>query len=429
MPSNKTAVMKEIDAQIAELEMKYAEYKSRGLKLNMTRGKPCDQQLDISAEMNSVLPPEDYLAEDGTDCRNYGGLDGIPEARRLFADLLGTNFENVMVAGNSSLNMMYDNMLRALLFPLPGSEKSWSAQGQVKFLCPVPGYDRHFFVTQSLGIEMINVPMTEQGPDMDVVEALLASDPMIKGMWSVPVYSNPDGIVYSEEVCRRLAGMKTAAQDFRIFLDNAYNVHHLYSDKKNSIPDMISLCAELGNPDRVFEFASTSKVTYAGAGMAAIASSEENLNWMRKHMSAQTIGPDKLNQLRHVRFLKNAEGVYEVMDKHAAILRPKFELVLDLLEKNLADFDACHWQKPEGGYFISVYVSEGTASEVVRLSNECGVALTPAGNTYPYGQDPANSNIRLAPSFPPLDELRQAIEIFSVCVKLASLRKLKEQSN
>ncbi|NLW10528.1 MAG: aminotransferase class I/II-fold pyridoxal phosphate-dependent enzyme [Clostridiaceae bacterium] len=426
MPSNKALQMKNVEAELQKLEAKFEEYKSMGLNLNMTRGKPCSEQLDLSAELNTCLAADDYLAEDGTDCRNYGGLDGIPEARRLFAELLEVPAENIMAAGNSSLNLMYDNVLRALLFALPGSDKSWSAQGQVKFICPSPGYDRHFFVTQSLGIEMIPVAMTAEGPDMDEVEKMVAADPMIKGMWSVPVYSNPDGIIYSEAVCRRLASMKTAAADFRIFLDNAYNVHYLFPEHENKIPEMISLCAEYGNENRIFEFASTSKITFAGGGMACIAASTDNLNWIRKHMSAQTIGPDKLNQLRHVRFLKNAEGVNQLMAKHADILRPKFVLVLDLLEKNLADCPECHWTRPEGGYFISVFVSKGTASEVVRLANECGVALTPAGNTYPYGKDPDNSNIRLAPSFPPLDELKLAIEVFCDCVMLATLRKLKQ---
>ncbi len=426
MPSNKALQMKNVEAELQKLEAKFEEYKSMGLNLNMTRGKPCSEQLELSAELNTCLAADDYLAEDGTDCRNYGGLDGIPEARRLFAELLEVPAENIMAAGNSSLNLMYDNVLRALLFALPGSDKSWSAQGQVKFICPSPGYDRHFFVTQSLGIEMIPVAMTAEGPDMDEVEKMVAADPMIKGMWSVPVYSNPDGIIYSEAVCRRLASMRTAAADFRIFLDNAYNVHYLFPEHENKIPEMISLCAEYGNENRIFEFASTSKITFAGGGMACIAASTDNLNWIRKHMSAQTIGPDKLNQLRHVRFLKNAEGVNQLMAKHADILRPKFVLVLDLLEKNLADCPECHWTRPEGGYFISVFVSKGTASEVVRLANECGVALTPAGNTYPYGKDPDNSNIRLAPSFPPLDELKLAIVVFCDCVMLATLRKLKQ---
>ena len=257
MPSKETIQMKNIEAELSKLEAKYEEYKARGLKLNMTRGKPCDEQLDLSAGLNTCLSDDDYLSEDGTDCRNYGGLDGIPEARRLFAELLEVSSDNIMVAGNSSLNLMYDNVLRALMFALPGSDRSWSSQGTVKFICPSPGYDRHFFVTQSLGIEMIPVAMTEQGPDMDEVEKLVAADPMIKGMWSVPVYSNPDGIVYSEEVCRRLASMKTAAADFRIFLDNAYSVHHLFPENKNSIPEMLALCAEYGNENRVLEFAST----------------------------------------------------------------------------------------------------------------------------------------------------------------------------
>lgn len=426
MLSNQGLDLQDLDQQIEALEAQYKEYAAKKLKLNMTRGKPCDEQLDFSNDMIQCLSSVDYRALDKTDCRNYGGLDGIPEARKLFADLLEVTPEQVMVAGNSSLNLMYDTVVRAMLFALPGSERSWSAQGPVKFICPSPGYDRHFFVTQSLGIEMIPVAMTTDGPDMDAVEQIAASDPAVKGMWCVPLYSNPDGIVYSEQTCIRLASMKTAADDFRIVLDNAYVVHHLYPDQPNRIPEMVSLCAQYGNPDRVIEFASTSKITFAGAGMSCVVSSKANLDWTRRHLGAQTIGPDKLNQLRHVRFLQDANGVSKLMRRHAEVLRPKFELVQDLLEQTLADLPDCHWSKPEGGYFISVYVMPGTASEVVRLSNECGVALTPAGNTYPYGKDPTDSNIRLAPSFPPIEELRQAIEVFRICVKLAAFRRLRD---
>lgn len=423
MLSNQRQNIEEITDQISQLEKQYSFYQSKNLKLNMTRGKPCEEQLDLSNKLNSCLTENDYLSQDGTDCRNYGGLDGIIEARQLFADLLGISAENLIVSGNSSLNIMYDTVVRAMLFALPDSSASWSAEGKIKFICPAPGYDRHFFVTQSLGIEMITVPMTSEGPDMDIVEKLAAEDPLIKGMWSVPVYSNPDGIIYSEATCKRLAAMKTAADNFRIFLDNAYFVHHLYPEKANSIPDMIALCSEAGNPDRVFEFASTSKITFAGAGISCVASSKANLNWIKRHMGAQTIGPDKLNQLRHVRFLKNAQNVNDLMKKHADILKPKFELVHRLLEDKLSGVNSCRWSSPEGGYFISVYVKPGTASEVVKLANDCGVALTPAGNTYPYGNDPDDSNIRLAPSYPPIDELKMAIEVFSVCVQLAALRK------
>ncbi|MDW7658074.1 MAG: aminotransferase class I/II-fold pyridoxal phosphate-dependent enzyme, partial [Bacillota bacterium] len=376
MPSYQNWSIQQLDAEISRLEPQLQAYITQKLKLNMTRGKPCAEQLKLSSGLMSCLSPDDYLSEDGTDCRNYGGLDGLIETRRLFADLLDTRPDQVMVIGNSSLNLMYDMMVRCLLFPLPGSDKAWSRMDKVRFICPVPGYDRHFFVTQSLGIEMIPVPMTPQGPDMDLIESLVAADATIKGMWLVPVYSNPDGITCSAETCRRLAAMKTAADDFRIFWDNAYVVHHLNPESPEKTPEILSLCEKIGNPDRVFEFSSSSKITWAGAGIACIASSLNNLAYIRKHMTAQSIGPDKMNQLRHARFLKDLDTVHALMRSHAEIMRPKFDLVERYLAQELAETGFCHWNKPGGGYFVSLFVLPGTASEVVRLARSCGVELT-----------------------------------------------------
>lgn len=425
MPSYLNWSAQHLTAEIKRLEPQLQAFATQKLKLNMTRGKPCAEQLDLSAGLIDCLAQDDYLSEDGTDCRNYGGLDGLIETRRLFADLLDVRAEQVMVIGNSSLNLMYDMMVRCLLFPLPGSDKPWSQTGPLRFICPVPGYDRHFFVNESLGIEMIPVPMTATGPDMDRVEALVATDASIKGMWLVPVYSNPDGITCSPETCRRLASMKTAAADFRIFWDNAYVVHHLNPDEPETTPEILALCAEMGHPDRVFEFASSSKITWAGAGIACIASSPGNLAFVRKHMTTQSIGPDKINQLRHARFLKNHATVQALMRRQAEILRPKFELVDRYLAEELADTGVCHWNKPKGGYFVSLFVLPGTASEVVRLAKTCGVEITPAGSTWPYKKDPEDSNIRLAPSFPPLAELEKALQVFCLCVRLAALRQLR----
>lgn len=408
----------------ADLQQKYEQAKAAGLSLNMTRGKPCPQQLDLSNGLSTILSESDFKAADGTDCRNYGGVDGLPEMKQLFADMLGTKPEHVIAAGNASLNLMYDMVARALLFAVPGASRPWGKEDKVRFICPVPGYDRHFFVTQTLGVEMVTVPMLPTGPDMDQVEALVAADPSIKGMWIVPVYSNPDGITCSPETCRRLAAMKASAPDFRIFWDNAYVVHHLYPEQKESVPDMIALCAEAGNPNRVLEFASTSKVTFAGAGIACVAASSENLAYIRKHMSIQTIGPDKMSQLRHVRFLKDMAGVDAIMEKHAAILRPKFETALRILDQELDGTGTCCYRHPRGGYFISLYVMPGTATEVVRLAKAAGVELTPAGNPYPYGKDPADSNIRLAPSFPSIKELETAVGVLCTCIKLAAVNKL-----
>ncbi len=408
----------------AELSQQYSDAKSADLKLDLTRGKPCREQLDLSNELSTVLSDHNYISVDGIDVRNYGCPEGLAEMRALFAELLGTDRQNIIAAGNSSLNLMYDTLARAMLFAVPGADRPWSKAEKIRFICPVPGYDRHFFLTASFGIEMINVPMLPTGPDMDQVEALVASDPSIKGMWLVPVYSNPDGITTSPETCRRLAAMKTAAPDFRLFWDNAYFVHHLYPENKESVPDIIDLCAENGHPDRVFEFASASKITFAGAGVACLASSQNNLAWVRRHMAIQSIGPDKVNQLRHVRFLKNKAGVEAIMAKHALILRPKFETALKILDQQLNGTGTCCFNHPRGGYFISLFVTPGTANEVVKLAAEAGVQLTPAGNPYPYGKDPENSNIRLAPSFPSISELETAVKVLCTCIKLAAVNKL-----
>ncbi len=408
----------------AELNQQYSKAKSADLKLDMTRGKPCREQLDLSNELSTVLSDHNYLSAEGIDARNYGCPEGLAEMRALFADLLGTKQENVIASGNSSLNLMYDTVARAMLFALPGAARPWGKEEKIRFICPVPGYDRHFFLTNSFGIEMINVPMLPTGPDMDQVEALVAADPSIKGMWLVPVYSNPDGITTSAETCRRLAAMATAAPDFRLFWDNAYVVHHLYPDNQESVPDMIGLCAENGHPDRVFEFASASKITFAGAGVACVASSPNNLAWVRKQMMIQSIGPDKVNQLRHVRFLHNKAGVDAIMARHAAILRPKFEAALKILDERLSGTGCCCFNHPRGGYFISLFVIPGTAAEVVRLAGEAGVQLTPAGNPYPYGKDPEDSNIRLAPSFPTIPELETAVDVLCTCIQLAAVNKI-----
>jgi DNA-binding transcriptional MocR family regulator len=323
-----------------------------------------------------ILGSDEYRAEDGSDCRNYGGLEGIPEARRLFAGILGTQPENVLVFGNSSLNLMYDTIVAAMLTPVPGAVQAWSRLERPAFICPSPGYDRHFAITQQLGFENISVRMTPDGPDMDEVERIAAHNPRIKGIWCVPVYSNPDGITYSEDTCRRLAAMPAAAPDFRILWDNAYGLHHLYPDRKSSVPDMVGLCAREGNPDRVYVFTSTSKVTFAGAGISCMASSPANVAYRKRVMFYQTIGHDKLNQLRHARFLKDLENVERLMAKHADILRPKFEAVLGMLDRELSDAGIARWNKPLGGYFISLFVMPGTASETIKAAKACGVEFT-----------------------------------------------------
>ncbi|MCX7711238.1 MAG: aminotransferase class I/II-fold pyridoxal phosphate-dependent enzyme [Clostridia bacterium] len=410
--------------QLTELKTslteKYNGYKAQNLKLDMSRGKPCPEQLDLSM---GLLDMKDYKAKDGTDCRNYGGLDGIPEAKELFAKMLDVSTKEIIIGGNASLNMMFDAISRAMTFGVVGSDVPWGKLPKVKFLCPSPGYDRHFAVTELFGIEMIVVDMKSDGPDMDTVEKLVAEDESIKGIWCVPKYSNPDGITYSDEVVDRFAKMQTKAKDFRIFWDNAYAVHHL-TDKPDQLKNILTACKEAGNPNRVFIFSSTSKISFAGAGVAMMAGSEENMNQIKKILTIQTIGSDKINQLRHVNYFKSIEGIENQMKKHAAILKPKFDMVLDILEAELGGKEIAWWNKPNGGYFISLNILPGCAKQVVQMAADAGVVLTKAGATFPYGKDPQDRNIRIAPSYPSLEELRKAIEILCVCVELTSAEKL-----
>ena len=404
--------------QRAAVQAAYDAFKAQGLKLDMSRGKPCREQLDLSDGM--YVDSIHLKAADGSDCRNYGTVEGLWEARVLFAELFGITPEQVMVANNSSLNLMYDTVARAYNHGLANCETPWSRLPVVKFLCPVPGYDRHFSICELFGIEMIPVPMSSDGPDMDEVERLVAEDPAIKGMWCVPLYSNPTGVSYSDETVRRLAAMKTAAPDFLIFWDNAYAFHHLY-DTTDAIIDILAACRDAGVPDRAIMFSSTSKITWPGAGIAIMAANVGQINRIRKLMNIQTIGPDKVTQLMHVRLMKDPVHVKEHMTRHADIIRPKFDMVLDKLEAELAGTGLASWNRPRGGYFISLDVVPGTAKRVVQLAKEAGVVLTPAGATWPLGKDPQDQNIRIAPTFPPLEELRTAIEILCVCVKLAAL--------
>ena len=408
--------------QLAELRRQYESYRSRGLKLNMSRGIPCTKQIDLSQPMlSTMLSSADCHTSGGVDCRTYAGalFDGIPEAKDFFAEVYGIPKENIIVGGNSSLNMMYDSVTRALLYGVVGSPAPWCQRGKLKFLCPVPGYDRHFRVTQSLGFEMINIEMTEEGPDMDTVERLAAEDASIVGIWCVPKYSNPSGVVYSPETVRRLAQMKTAAPDFRIFWDNAYGVHDLYEPIR--LADIFEECRKAGTEDRVFYFASTSKISFPGAGVAIMAASQDNLQQIRRVMAVQTIGADKLNQLRHVRFFRDAEGVRAQMRRHAAILRPKFDIVLNTFARELTGI--AEWGNPRGGYFVSLNVPDGCAKRVYNLMKDAGVTLTEAGATYPYGVDPRDRNLRIAPTYPTCEELQTAIDILCVCVKLAAAEK------
>ena len=416
----------ELQSELASLQDTYNGFKAKGLSLNMARGKPASSQLDLSMPMLDIMTSaSDPHAADGSDLRNYGVLDGLPEAKELMASMLEVDPANVIVFGNSSLNIMYDTIARLWMFGTQGSTP-WCKLDSVKFICPVPGYDRHFGVTQEFGIEMIPVPMNDDGPDMDAVEKLAAEDASVKGIWCVPKYSNPGGVTYSDEVVRRLASMKTAAEDFRIMWDNAYTVHHLSADpaQQDQLLDIAKACAEAGTTERYYKFASTSKVTLPGAGIAAMAASPANIAEVKKRMGVQTIGHDKINQMRHVLFLKDAQGIAEHMAKHAAIIAPKFELVLSKLESGLTECGVGTWTKPRGGYFVSFDAAEGTAKRVVALAKEAGVTMTGAGATWPYKNDPQDSNIRIAPTLPPLEELDQALDIFVVCVKLAAVEKL-----
>ncbi|HIR14632.1 MAG TPA: aminotransferase [Candidatus Choladousia intestinavium] len=414
----------ELRKEYQVLEKKYQEEKAKGLKLDMSRGKPSQAQLDLSNGMMDVLNSRsDMKCETGVDCRNYGVMDGIPEARRLLADMSEVPEKNILIYGNSSLNVMFDTVSRAMSMGVCG-HTPWSKLDKVKFLCPVPGYDRHFGITEFFGIEMLNVPLLETGPDMDMVEKLVSEDPAVKGIWCVPKYSNPTGISYSDETVRRFAHLKPAAEDFRIFWDNAYSIHHLYDDDQDVILELLTECEKAGNPDMVYKFISTSKVSFPGSGIAAMAASEANLADARKAMFYQTIGHDKLNQLRHVRFFKDMDGVREHMRKHAAIMRPKFEAVLDVLERELGGLEIGSWVKPKGGYFISFDSMEGCAKKIVARAKEAGLVMTGAGATFPYGKDPKDSNIRIAPSYPTPEELAVAAEIFVLSVKLVSIEKL-----
>lgn len=408
------------------LNKEYAEAKAKGLALDMSRGKPSAKQLDVSLGLlDTINSSSDLKALDGTDCRNYGVLDGIPEAKKLMADMMGTTPDHVIVYGNASLNIMYDQISRAYTHGILGNTP-WCKLDKVKFLCPVPGYDRHFAITERFGIEMINIPMSESGPDMGMVEEYVSNDASVKGIWCVPKYSNPQGYTYSEETVKRMAALKPAAEDFRIFWDNAYVIHDLYDDNKDEIADIISECEKAGNPDMVFEFASTSKVSFPGSGIAALATSANNIADIKKQLTIQTIGHDKLNQLRHVRFFKDINGLKEHMRKHAEFIRPKFEAVESVLEEELSGLGIGSWTEPKGGYFISFEAMDGCAKAIVAKCKEAGVKLTGAGATFPYGKDPKDSNIRIAPSFPTPEEMKQAADLFVLCVKLVSVEKLLE---
>ena len=407
----------------AVLQQRYNDFQSRQMTLDMTRGKPCSEQLDLALGMLQEEIAKTYLTRDGVDCRNYGGLDGIPEAKALFGDYMGVAPDELILGGNSSLNMMHDTILRAMVKGMGDGAPPWGQLPKIKFLCPSPGYDRHFFICEYLGIEMIPIEMTAEGPAMDPIEALVAADEQIKGIWCVPQYSNPTGVIYSDDVVERLANMKTAAVDFRIFWDNAYAVHHLV-DNPARLKNILTACMQAGHPERPFLFGSTSKISFAGAGLAVMAGSQKNMQWVKNQMAFQTIGPDKLNQLRHTHFFKNMEGIENHMKKHAAILKPKFDAVQDILNNELKGKNIADWSKPQGGYFISIDTMEGCASAVIKLADKAGVKLTPAGSTYPYKNDPLDRNIRIAPSFPPLADIRAAMELVAVCIQLISMDKI-----
>lgn len=409
-------------AQKEALLKEYEEFKALGLKFDMSRGKPSKEQLDVSDELFGLVSSGNAFTKDGTECRNYGGLDGIPEMKKIFADLFDCPEEDVIIGENSSLHMMFDIIAQAVSRGLDG-EKPWLSQGKVKFLCPCPGYDRHFAITEYFGIENIPVPMTPTGPDMDMVEELV-KDPMVKGIWCVPKYSNPDGYSYSDETIIRLASLSPAAPDFRIMYDNAYAVHHIYDDKQDEILSLYKECIKRGTEKMMIHFMSTSKITHPGSGVSALCASHHNIQLMKQRMQFQTIGPDKINQLRHVRFLKDTENIKKIMKKHADIMRPKFQAVLNEFEKTLKPCGVGSWTNPNGGYFISFYAPENCAKRTVELCKDAGLVTTPAGSAYPYSNDPKDSHIRIAPSFPPLEELEKAVKLFSICVRLATIEKL-----
>ncbi len=414
----------ELNEELAQLKKEYKKIQALGLHLDMSRGKPCKDQLDLSMAMMDVLNSDsDLTCDDGTDCRNYGALTGISEARELIGDMMENNPKDIIIYGNSSLNVMFDTISRAWTHGIMGNTP-WGKLDEVKFLCPVPGYDRHFAITEYFGIKMIPVMMTPTGPDMDVVEKLVAEDETIKGIWCVPKYSNPQGISYSDATVRRFARLKPAAADFRIFWDNAYGVHHLYDDNQDYLIEILAECKRAGNPDLVYKFSSTSKITFPGSGIAALATSPNNMEDFTKHLRIQTIGHDKVNQLRHVRFFKDIHGLTEHMRKHADILRPKFEAVENTLEEDLAGLDVGTWTKPLGGYFIMFDSLPGCAKDIVSRCKKAGVVMTGAGATWPYGLDPNDSNIRIAPTFPSLNDLQSAIKVFTLCVRISSAKKI-----
>ena len=410
----------------AQLDKEYADIKAKGLALDMSRGKPSADQLDLSMGLMNVLSSDsDLKCETGVDCRNYGVIDGIPEAKRLLGEMSEVDPDHIIIYGNSSLNVMFDSIARSMTQGVMGNTP-WCKLDKVKFLCPVPGYDRHFKITEFFGIEMINVPMTPQGPDMDMVEKLVSEDASIKGIWCVPKYSNPQGYTYSAETVERFAHLKPAAPDFRIYWDNAYSIHHLYDDNQDFLVEILEACAKAGNPDLVYKFTSTSKVSFPGSGIAAVAASKANLEDFRSYMQIQTIGHDKINQLRHVKFFKDQKGVQEHMMKQAAIIRPKFEMVEEMFTEEIASRGIGTWMHPLGGYFISFEALEGCAKKIVEKCKEAGVVLTGAGSPYPYKKDPKDSVIRIAPTYPSMDELKEAVKVFTVVVRLVSVDKLLE---
>ncbi len=424
MKSYKEMSKEELTSLQNELQKAYEEAKKKGLALDMSRGKPAPAQLDLVMPMMNALDAESVLkTEAGVDCRNYGVLDGIPEAKDLIAGMIGVSADQVIVCGNASLTIMYDTISRSMTHGVMGSTP-WAKLNKVKFLCPAPGYDRHFKITENFGIEMITIPMTADGPDMDLVEKYVNNDDTVKGIWCVPKYSNPQGYTYSDETVKRIAALKPAAKDFRVYWDNAYCVHDLYEDKKDELLEILSECKKAGNEDLVFEFCSTSKVSFPGAGIAGVATSEANRKWILSTMTVQTIGYDKINQLRHVKYYKNMDGIKAQMKAHADMMRPKFEATLEVLDKELAGTGIGEWTKPLGGYFISFQAMNGCAKEIVAKCKEAGVTLTGAGATFPYGKDPDDSNIRIAPSFPTPEEMAAAAEIFVLCVKLVSVNHL-----